>query len=464
MNLSEFLDEGVHRWPGKTALIEGSASLSYADLGGRVSALARDLNALDLPPGSRVGLRYPNGIAYIALTFALWRIHAVVVPIPVEFTREETANLADTLHLDAILSAKDPGHAQPFLKHGFLTRLTPPAPALPDNTAFIRFTSGTTSARKGVVLRHETIRDRVLTANKGLAIGHEDTVMWCLPMSHHFLITIVLYLSQGATTVLAPFVVAPSYLEEAHRHQATVLYATPFQYSLLAAAPSGPELRTIRLAISTTCGLSREVADSFYQTHGLPIAQALGVIELGLVSVNTQDPRHRWNSVGRPLADHEVRIEHPDDNGRGEIQIRGPGFLDAYAAPWLPREEVLRDGWYQTGDMGRLDGDGFLFLLGRTTAVINLAGRKVFPEEIEEVLNRHPAVRESRVYGRAHPHLGEIVEADVVWDDGEPLLDSVRAHCREHLAAYKIPTTLRTVSALPRTPVTGKILRTAAVV
>ena len=101
---------------------------------------------------------------------------------------------------------------------------------------------------------------------------------------------------------------------------------------------------------------------------------------------------------------------NPDENGCGELAVAGPGIFDAYVAPWIPREQVLRDGWFFTGDIGRLDADGFLFLLSRKTAVINLAGRKVFPEEIEAVLNRHPAVRESRVYGKPHPHLGEVVE------------------------------------------------------
>jgi len=123
---------------------------------------------------------------------------------------------------------------------------------------------------------------------------------------------------------------------------------------------------------------------------------------------------------------------------------------------------VLRDGWFYTGDIGRMDGQGFLFLIGRKTTVINLAGRKVFPEEIEAVLNRHPAVRESRAYGRAHPHLGEVVEADVVLGEPGADLQSVRDLCRASLAPFKIPSRLHVVSALPHTAVTGKIVRAMA--
>jgi len=464
MNLCELLDGAVHRWPGKPALIEGAHVLTYEGLGKLVAELAVKLRTLGLPRQTLVGLRYPNGINYVALTFALWQIDAVVVPIPAECTQDEVASLAETLHLDVILAQKDPGDAEPFFDDGFLTRRQPESTAapLPPQTAFIRFTSGTTSTRKGVVLTHASVRDRVRAANTAFQIGPQDTVMWCLPMSHHFLITIILYLSEGTTTVLTKLVVPKAYLEEAARHRATVLYATPFQYSLLAAAGPGQGLDSVRLAVSTTCGLSEEVAKAFNRAFGVPLTQALGVIELGLVSLNSEDPLGRWNSVGRPHA-HEVRIVNPDETGGGDVEIRGPGLLDAYAAPWLPREKLLHDGWFRTGDMGRLDADGFLFLLGRSTAVINLAGRKVFPEEIEEVLNRHPSVLESRVFGRAHPHLGEVVEAEVVWDSDGPDPEGLRAWCRQHLAAYKIPTGLHAVEALPKTPVTGKILRAVAV-
>ena len=167
--------------------------------------------------------------------------------------------------------------------------------------------------------------------------------------------------------------------------------------------------------------------------------------------------------MGKPLAGCHVRIVSPDEEGRGELEICGPGMFDAYAAPWIPRDRALHDGWFRTGDIGRIDAEGYLYLAGRKTGVINLAGRKVFPEEIEAVLNRHPAVVESRAYGRTHPHLGEVVEADLVLKQPDADLQSVRDHCRMNLASFKIPSRLNVVNALPRTAVTGKIRRVAAV-
>jgi long-chain acyl-CoA synthetase len=463
MNLTELLDRTANRWPQKPALIEGEIILSYAGLVQEIVELASQLQAFQVKPGFRIGLRQPNSINYIALTFALWRLKAVVVPIPMECTEKELSNIAATMDLEAILGEKPRGQSVPLQPNCFFTRLTPASP--PDNhglnIAFIRFTSGTTSACKGVVLSHETIRDRVITANKALRIGSDDMVMWCLPMSHHFLVTIVLYLSEGATIVLAHHVLTRPFLEAINRWRGTVLYAAPFYYALLARDSSDANLSSVRLAVSTTCPLPQEVAVNFQARFGLPLTQALGVIELGLVCIN-DDPAARWNSVGRPLPEYVLNICHPDGNGCGEVMVAGPGFFDAYDNPWTWREQLMPDGWFATGDIGRVDEQGYLYLVGRKAAVINLAGRKVFPEEIEAVLNRYPVVRESRVFGRVHPHLGEVVEAEIVLSAENASIENLSHFCREHLASFKIPTCFHVVPALPRTSATGKIHRVAA--
>ena len=464
MNLTEFLDRSAERWPEKPALIEGDEVVSYAALNQHVNVLAASLGTLGLPPGCRVGLSFPNGTSYVTLTYALWRIQAVVVPIPTECTEEEVVEICEAMQVEAILGDKSRSRSTLLTPECFFTKLHPATP--PDNhglnLAFIRFTSGTTSARKGVALAHETIRDRIRSANQAFRITPDDTVIWCLPMAHHFLITIVLYLSEGATLVLARHVLAKPFLDAVNRWQGTVLYAAPFHFGMLARDNSGVAIPSVRLAVSTTCGLPQNVAEDFQQRFGRPLVQGLGVIELGLVCLNVEDPRGRWDSVGKPAGDFQVHIHEPDAEGCGEVRVKGPGIFDAYVAPWIPLADVLGDGWFATGDIGRFDAEGFLFLLSRKTAVINLAGRKVFPEEIEAVLNRHPDVRESRVYGRVHAHLGEVVEAELVMNSPAASLDSVRAFCRDHLASYKIPMRFTVVTAVPRTPATGKIRRSVA--
>jgi long-chain acyl-CoA synthetase len=465
MNLTELLENSVRRWPQKTAFVEDNSEISYAALTQRIDRLAENLKTLHLPAGARVGLCFPNSVNYVALTYALWKIKAIVVPVPTECPPEELAEITQIMELSAVLSQKPLTPGEPLAPEIFVS--IPKPIVSPDNQglniAFIRFTSGTTNARKGVVLGHETIRDRITAANQTFCITENDTVIWCLPMAHHFLITIVLYLNAGATVVLARHVTARPFLESVNRWHGTVLYAAPFHFSLLARDHSTSQIESVRLAVATTCALPQEVAEEFFKRFGKPLVPALGIIELGLVALNADDPRQRWNSVGKPAAGFCVKILSPDETGVGEIAVTGPGICDAYAAPWQPRETILQDGWFITGDLGRFDADGFLFLLSRKTAVINLAGRKVFPEEIEAVLNRHPAVRESRVFGRLHPHLGEVVEAEIVLAAEDAGIENLSLFCREHLATYKIPTRFHVVPALPRTPVTGKIRRVTAV-
>lgn len=464
MNLFESLERTAARWPQKPALIEDDKVVTYAELFRQVEGLTLTLKAQSISAGQRIGLAFPNSIAYVALTYALWQCGVVVVPVPTECSEDEVREIIVAMQLQGLITPKLRNDGVALAPDIFFTRLQPTSP--PDNhglnLAFIRFTSGTTSARKGVALSHETIRDRVASANKAFGITKNDTVIWCLPMAHHFLITIVLYLEVGATIVLARHVTAKPFLDAVNRWQGTVLYAAPFHYSMLARDNSGTQIPSVRLAVSTTCALPENVAQDFLKRFNQPLVQALGVIELGLVALNIGDPRGRWSSVGRAAGDFEIQLQNQDAEGCGELAVRGPGICDAYVTPWVAREQILRDGWFFTGDIGRLDADGFLHLLSRKTAVINLAGRKVFPEEIESVLNRHPEVMESRVFGTVHPHLGEVVEAELVMAKPEASLDSVRSYCREHLASYKIPMRFRVVAALPRTPVTGKILRAAA--
>jgi long-chain acyl-CoA synthetase len=463
VNLTELLENSVRRWPQKTAFVENDVEISYAALAQEIASFAEKIKSLQLAAGSRVGLCFPNSVNYVALTYALWKNNFVVVPVPTECPLEELNEIAAVMELSVILSQKPLAQSESLTPEIFVSKFA--LTILPNNhglnIAFIRFTSGTTNARKGVVLTHETIRDRVAAANKAFQISDRDIVIWCLPMAHHFLITIVLYLNAGATTVLARHITAKPFLEAVNRWCGTILYAAPFHFSLLAGDASGAKIESVRLAVSTTCALPQDVAEQFFKRFGKPLLPALGIIELGLVALNSDDPLQRWNSVGKPISEFQVKIFSPDEYGVGEIAVSGPGICDAYAAPWQARENILRDGWFVTGDLGKFDADGFLFLLSRKTAVINLAGRKIFPEEVEAILDRHPSIRESRVFGRAHPQYGEIVEAEIVLSAENASIENLSHFCREHLASYKIPMRFHVVPALPRTPVTGKIRRTA---
>jgi long-chain acyl-CoA synthetase len=223
-----------------------------------------------------------------------------------------------------------------------------------------------------------------------------------------------------------------------------------------------PELLVgVRMAISTAMKLPEERSNDFHRKFGFELTEAYGIIEVGLPFVNRSGSGAKRGSVGRILPDYEMRIEGPDSEGVGRVFLKGKGMFDAYFSPWRPRNRVLEDGWFDTGDLGRVDGDGFLYIVGREKNVINFAGMKIFPYEVEEVLNRHPAVRESLVYAKPHPQYGQLPVADIVLREEarEPFdLNGLRGFCYERLARYKVPKEFNRVSRLTRTA-SGKIKR-----
>ncbi|HSP41337.1 MAG TPA: fatty acid--CoA ligase family protein, partial [Luteolibacter sp.] len=330
--------------------------------------------------------------------------------------------------------------------------------------AFVRFSSGTTGRSKGVVLSHRGLAERITAANAALSVGPGDKVLWMLPMAHHFAVSIVLYLYHGACTVLAGSHLADAVLETARRERCTVIYGAPFHFAMLAAGESPESWAELRLAVSTAAPLPLEVARVFSGRFGKPLVQGLGIIEVGLPLLNTGGANDAPGAVGRPLPAYDVELR--DEEGRpvasgrvGELWIKGPGMFDAYLAPWQTADEILVDGWFATGDLAVTDAAGRVFIRGRKHSVINVGGMKVFPEEVEAVLLKHPAVAACRVTGTPHPVLGAVPVADVV-PSGSPAPDTreLAAWCRRSLAAFKVPVRFRTMEKLDLTA-SGKVRR-----
>lgn len=477
--------------PGTSIALQGDdQAVTYARLRELVEATAcqlRKAGALDSPSRvARVGLACPDGVAHVVLGLAVLLAGGCLIPIASELVPAERDTLLHSVALDAVIVAAGSRWHRPLgrpveLEVGGLRatalrgvrQATDEPPVFDEeelaalHPAFIRFSSGTTGMRKGVVLSHATLAERITAANRGLHIGPADRVIWILPMAHHFAVSILLYLVQGATIVLVASHLAPDVLEAGRRHHGTVLYAAPFHHALLAAEPLGLPWPGLRLAVSTAAALPLATARAFDARFGTPLSQALGIIEVGLPAINLDAPREKPTSVGRLLPDFAVKLLDPSGCPRppgevGEIWLRGPGMLDAYLSPWRRREAALLDGWFPTGDLGHVDADGHLFLVGRTRTVINVAGMKCFPEEIEAVLHELPEVHAVRVIPRPHERVGAVPVAEIVPADTArpPTAARLAAHCRERLAHYKVPVEFRFVSSLPQTA-SGKIRRSA---
>lgn len=477
MNVYQLFEATAENLGEKPAVVEKDLSVSYGELLAMAKGIASDLAAYGMGSRDIVGLRFPNSIAYIALTYALWRLDAVVVPLDPELAAPEIEEVSGRMHLTAVIDASGgPGwHAGqcPIIARLYYIMRQKPGPAFKSHIhmAFIRFTSGTTGDRKGVVLSHERIAQRIEAVNKALAITSEDTILWLLSMTHHFVSTIVLYLSKGATIVISDGFWSSRLLGTIIDHNVSVVYAAPFHYGLLAADKSDLMMPCVRMAISTAIELPEHIYRDFHERFDLPLTQAYGIIEAGLVCINTERPAERPGSVGRPLPDYQLEIKNPqqykDDSQRvsGELFFKGPGFFDAYFDPWQNADAVLDNGWFETGDIGWLDADGFLYLRGRKTNVINMAGMKLFPQEVEAVLNTHPQVRESVVYSQMHERFGNVVAARVVLNPpSAPTVTPVsakdlKAFCRSRVAGYKVPGEICFTDHIEKTPLTSKIIR-----
>ncbi|MDF7823374.1 AMP-binding protein [Pontiellaceae bacterium B12227] len=448
MNIVDVIRSETAELPvGKVAVQIDDALLTYNELFVRVDAAAARLTEAGFQPLERIGLAFPDGIDYVVLSLAVLSIGAVLIPVSASAAPDVVEELlADTLAHGLLIPDAD----------GFRVERRDPGAELPAEyremePAFIRFSSGTTSASKGVLLSHSEIEARTATADHALKITAADTVVWLLSMSFHFVVTILLFLRRGATINLCCETFPYSFLAGVERG-GTFIYGTPFHYRALAENESiaSDALSGIRMAVSTAMKLTDETAEAFRDKFGFALCEAYGLIEVGLPFVNASGA---GRSVGQAMPGFEVQIHEADEDGVGEVWLRGPGMYSAYLYPWQRRRS---GAWFATGDVGLVDASGSLQLLGRVKNLINFAGMKVFPYEVEAVLEQCAGVQASLVYAEPHPRYGQLPCARVVAPGLSP--EDLRRFCYEHLESYKVPKKFELVERLERTA-SGKIKR-----
>jgi long-chain acyl-CoA synthetase len=452
---------------------EAEDKTSYAEFGEEVQLLAKQLEDAGVSSGNNIGLHYRSGRDYIAFVYAIWDCGACVTPLPFELTASETQQIFQHIHIDAVISSADfldqisvpiQATAQTLTHQAVFTKIaaicTAPSQLIEINAAFIRFTSGTTGDAKGVVLSHESIYERIHAANQALQISENDRILWLLSMDYHFTVSIVAYLTFGAGIILPKNSFGITILTAASRHKATLMYGSPTHYNLMTQDDTGAVLPSeLRLAIVTTTALSVKIADAFYERFGRVLNETYGIIELGLPAINVSHLREKQGSVGRMLPDYELQLDCLPGQQQGEITICGKGMLDAYYSPWKSRNAILQHGWFKTGDLGKLDEDGFLYIVGRSKEMISVGGMKFFPEEVEAVLENHPAIHAACVFGIQERRWGN-VKAHLVLEEGKTAPDEneLRTYCIQYLTNHKIPRYFQWVERLTYTA-SGKNIR-----
>jgi long-chain acyl-CoA synthetase len=338
-----------------------------------------------------------------------------------------------------------------------------------EDPAVIIYTSGTTGTPKGATLTHANLAAGAATGCELVRADADSVTVAALPLFHVFGMNSVMnvtVVARGLMTLIPRFDPAKA-LEVIARDRATTFAGVPTMYSALLHHPGREEVDTSSLSLCVSGGsaLPVEVLRGFDEAFGAKVLEGYGLSETtGMASFNLPDRERKPGSIGLPVGGTEMRVVDDADQDvpqgePGEVVMRGPFVMRGYWGRDDATEEVMRGGWFHTGDVATVDEEGYLFIVDRKKDLIIRGGYNVYPREVEEVLYEHPAVREVAVVGRAHASLGEEVAAVVSLKEGaEATPDELRDFARQRVAAYKYPRTVAIVDDLPKGP-TGKILK-----
>ena len=487
-SLAQLLSESVERHADRRALLFDGRAMTYRQVDRLAEAFASLLRARGVTAGDRVALMLPNAPAFVGAYFGALRAGAIVVPLNILLrAREVEMRVRDAapsvlvtdaertaIAAEAIGAAGVPTVAVDAADADAIAANEAPADVAPrsdEDPAVILYTSGTSGTSKGAVLTHGGLRASALGVAAALALGPDDVVLGAPPLSHVFGMSTGMNatLAAGAAVLLVPRFEAETTLELMTRTGTTVFLGVPAMcISLCAAAGTAAELPPFRIAHAGGAAVAVETAREFQATFGCPVLEGYGLTEMsGIATLHAAGQPQKVGSVGTPLPDTAVRVVSLDGEvlpvGEiGEIEFRGPTVTAGYwNDPDATSAAVDAGGWLATGDLGRLDEDGYLFLVDRKKELILRGGYSVYPREVEEVLYEHPGVLEAAVVGIPHAMLGEEVVAVVVRRPGVALeAAALRDYARERVAAYKYPRHVVFVGDLPKGP-TGKILKRA---
>jgi acyl-CoA synthetase (AMP-forming)/AMP-acid ligase II len=486
-NLAKQLVDSTRAGADRTAIRQGDISLTYKqldDASARCAAVLRDRGVL---PGDRVALVMPNVATFPVVYYGILRAGGVVVPMnPLLKAREVAYTLGDS---GARVVVVHPMFAAEVAKGGadtgtdclvtddafdaLLAGATPTEHVVnraDGDTAVILYTSGTTGTPKGAELTHRNVRSNIATTVETLLqLTPDDVLFGGLPLFHSFGQTCALNtaIAAGASLTLLPRFDPTEALALLSRDGVTIFLGVPTMYTALLHTdiPAGCDLSRLRVGVSGGSSLPVEVLHGFERRFDVTILEGYGLSETSPVATfNQPDRPRRPGSIGMPIRGVEVRLAGDDGapvapGEVGEIAIRGENVMKGYWNRPDATAEAIRDGWFHSGDLARVDEDGYYFIVDRKKDMIIRGGYNVYPREIEEVLYEHPAVAEVAVVGVPHPTHGEEIAAVVTLREGaRATADELRAFAKERVAAYKYPRIVQFTDALPKGP-TGKIVK-----
>jgi long-chain acyl-CoA synthetase len=486
MNLTRAFELAVDAHPTKTAVYWGDAEYTFKALYEQSLGVAeRLIQDFSVKPGDRVGIWLRNCPEFIPALFGILHAGAVAVPINNFLKPVEVGFIVADAGIDVVITESDfmaAAHSaqvpelvirQFFRVEEWTAAASPKLKTeVPDasetDLALIIYTSGTTGKSKGAMLTHGNLLHNVNSCKQVLGALDQDRFALMLPMFHSFMLCVCVFLPLlvGAAIVLVKSLnPARAALQEIIAHQATILPAIPQFFRALADIPF-PEGARLRLCVSGAAPLPVKVLRDFMHHHKLPILEGYGLSEASpVVALNPIQGPWKEGSIGPAIPDVQVSIQ--DETGRilpagetGELCVRGGNVMRGYWNQSQATAEAFRNGWLLTGDVGRMDADGHLYITDRKKDMLLVNGNNVYPREIEEALLHFPGVAEVAVVGQPDPRKGEKPAAFVVAREGAALTEKALTHfARKNLADYKVPRRFYFLPALPRNA-TGKVLKT----
>jgi long-chain acyl-CoA synthetase len=476
--LPDLFERAAASKPSNVAVVEDTKRWTFEELANDVNKMAAVLR--ERVQGQTVGVLLLNSHKYVATLLAIWKAGKTAVPLNYLLPPAELGFIIKDSGMSALVSSQFFNQALGAVKplfgdKGVIVMVDDPefqslkpadGPSEYRDPALYLYTSGTTGRPKGVILTHDNLAANVESCQQADKFDDRDAFLCLLPFFHTYAITgtILLPLLSGCRMVLIDRFQPTKVLGLIQEHKISVFLAIPSMYRVLATTEGNFDVSSVRFPISGGEPLPLAIAEAFEKRFNVPIFEGYGQTEAApVVTLNTPGNR-KLGTIGRALPDVEVAIWNDQNRvlpaGQiGEIMVRGRNVMAGYHH--LPEEtaKTITDGWLHTGDLGQLDGDGYVTVTGRKKDLIISAGENIYPREIEEVLALHPKVKEVAVIGVKDEVRGEVPKAFVIAREGESVDEKeLRSFCRDQLANYKIPKYFEIVADLPRTP-TGKVLK-----
>jgi long-chain acyl-CoA synthetase len=505
--LSQVLAETAAKYPQHSAMLYQGYRWNYTELNEMVSQMSRLLLNLGVSQGDRVGIHLLNCPQFVIACYGSSRCGAVTVTINPHFTRDDLEYIIRNSGLKTIVTCIDlmpvfeqidctglqiittsirtpfspsqdyiaPAHVIRLEQQLFTQPKTDPLLSLaPDDLAYLQYTGGTTGIYKGAMLTHRNLVTNSTQIRHFFKNAYQDgdgRFVCVIPLFHIYGMTTSMHMPilTGSEMQLLPKFDINELMSMIDRYQPNIFMGVPAMYGAIAMREGNHHynLHSIEACVSGSAPLPKIIAEKFEAITGGKLREGYGLSETSpVITINPIYGQAKIGSIGIPVSDTEIRIIDPEtgadltDSGQvGEITVKGPQVMQGY---WQQPEEtdlVLQDGWLRTGDLGWMDNEGYTHITDRLKDMIIMAGEKVYPREIEELLYKHPAVKEVAVIGVPHPLRGEVPQAYVALKENTVATEKeLKQFCAQHLSKFKMPQKIQIVAALPRSTV-GKILR-----